>query len=151
MRERNGILHNGLRAVIVAVLLTAGQFVAAGQSGNHGKEFVQLASERLNLPSDISKMLKYVEGVFILRDNEDAPVYVFEIGRRTTPDALIVIDAVMRQMNIAACFIPAKKIKYIGKLTAVSMGVLDKVREVKARLKSLFKRFDELEVFEDER
>lgn len=106
MRERNGILHNGLRAVIVAVLLTAGQFVAAGQSGNHGKEFVQLVESGYYSSrywQDSLMMVDPVGDAHLIRQLDTIPVKLLSyILHGTLPQAPAAQRAAMPKFKIGS-------------------------------------------------
>lgn len=103
-------------------------------------EFVRAIAERSDVPSDISRIMKYVESVFALQNDEGRPIYVFEVDLdRIDDESLLVLDDGLRMMNVAAILVPKKSVNYIGEVTPQSLGIKGKIDSIRAKIKDLYR------------
>ena len=100
-------------------------------------EFVRVIAEHSDVPSDISRIMKYVESVFVLQNDESRPAYVFEVDLDNIDDEhLVILDRGLKYMKVTAILLPKKSITYLGEVTPQSLGIKGKIDAIRGRIKS---------------
>ena len=100
-------------------------------------EMIDAIASRVKVVSDLGTMVNGIEGVFVLHDNDDAEVYIFEIDLDSPnmSGSVQFISALMDEMNISAVFVPMGIMRYVGTVTADSIGIGGEVREKRSIIK----------------
>lgn len=100
-------------------------------------EMIDAIASRVKVVSDLGTMVNGIEGVFVLHDNDDAEVYIFEIDLDSPnmSGSAQFISALMDEMNISAVFVPMGIMRYVGTVTADSIGIGEEVREKRSIIK----------------
>lgn len=115
-------------------------------------EFVKIVAERSTIPSDISRIMKYVESIFMLQSDEDRPVYIFEVDfDKMDSDNFATLNDCLRYLKVAAVLVPKKSVKYLGEVTPQSMGIKGKINELRNSIRRMFAIINEYGDDEDGR
>lgn len=115
-------------------------------------EFVRVIAERSDVPSDISRLMRYVETVLVLQSDEGRPVYVLEVDFDESDEAyLLILDRSLKRMKVSAVIVPKNSVGYVGEVTAKSLGIKGKVDAAREKLKALIATVMQYGGDEDER
>lgn len=86
------------------------------------EEFASYLSERLEEPSDIGRMIRFIDNAFLLQNDVGRPAYVFEVSREISREDVEYVQEAMRSLGVCACIVPSGIIRYEATLTPESMG-----------------------------
>mgnify|MGYP003591006915 CR=1 FL=1 len=86
------------------------------------EELVEELSARVSDPVDIGRITTFVSNAFRLQNDIGRPAYIFEAEGTPTEADVSYLREVMSELGVCCALVPARMIKYVGKVTPESMS-----------------------------
>ncbi len=86
------------------------------------EEFAAYLAQRLDEPTDVGRMMRFIDNAFLLQNDVGRPAYVFEVDRDVSSEDVKYLQDAMKSLGVCACIVPKGLVRYAGTLTPESMG-----------------------------
>lgn len=87
------------------------------------EEFTDYLLERLDDPSEIGRVIGFIDGIFKVQNDIGRPVYIFEVDKNLAVRDIEYLQKALTSLGTAACLVPSGIMSYSGQVTSESFGV----------------------------
>lgn len=86
------------------------------------EEFAEYLAQRLEEPTDIGRIMRFVDNAFLLQNDVGRPAYIFEVDGDVSAEDIKYVRDAMQSLGVCACLVPKGLLRYAGTLTPESVG-----------------------------